>query len=153
MKKLIAITLAMVLVLALGAVSVMAVEPPPGEHFTFNCVTEEDPLLGLGVNEILVPLNGSGMLTFVSGLTFEILDNDMTDGEAIVQIPAGVYDTFDQARGKPGGSLTWGDYHVRATGKPVWDQHNNPLSLPPQYGSWRFTNSGVTCYSFRLYLR
>ena len=146
MKKIVILGIVTALLLTLGAVSVMAVKPPPGEHYTFNCVTEGPPELG----EILVPLNGSGMLTFVPGLTFEILDNDMTDGEAIVQIPNGSYDTFDQARGKPGGSLTWGDYHIRAKGKPVWVQHNDPLSLPP-YGSWLFTNDGVTCYSFRLY--
>jgi hypothetical protein len=147
MKKIVILGIFTVLLLALGAVSVMAVEPPPGEHFTFNCVTEGLP----GPGEILVPLNGSGMLTFVLGSTFEILDNDMTDGEAIVQIPAGLYDTFDQARGKPGFDLFWGNFHARTTGKPVWEQHNDPLSMPAQVGSWPFANNGVTCYSFRLY--
>lgn len=104
-------------------------------------------------NEILVPLNGTGMLGFKSGPDFRILDNDMTDdGQAWVQVPAGLYDTFDQARGKPGGDLFWGNYHARSTGKPVWEQHNDPLDWRTRpSGNWPFTNNGVTCYSFRLY--
>jgi len=106
----------------------------------------------MGLNEILVPLNGSGMLGFVEGSPFQILDNDMTDGQAWVQIPAGLYDTFDQARGKPGGDLYWGNSHARSTGKPVWFQHNDPLNWwTGRVGNWPFTNKGVTCYSFRLY--
>ena len=154
MRKIIVLALvAFVLGIAVSAMTAPPTMPPPGEHFTFNCVTEIDPILEvLGPNEILVPLDGSGYLTFVQGATFEILDNDMVDGgEAVVQIPAGLYDTFDQARGKPGGDLFWGNYHARATGKPVWEQHNDPLNIPAQVGSWPFTNNGVTCYSFRLY--
>jgi len=107
----------------------------------------------MGPNEILVPLNGSGMLGFKAGPDFRILDNDMTnDGQAWVQIPAGLYDTFDQARGKPGGDLKWGDFHARSTGKPVWFQHNDPLDWRTRLsGNWPFINNGVTCYSFRLY--
>jgi len=108
----------------------------------------------MGANEILVPLNGTGMLGFKAGTPFQILDNDMTDGQAWVQVPnTGLYDTYDQARGKPGGNLSWGNFHARSTGKPVWTQHNDPL-FPSQYtpsGNWPFTNNGVTCYSFRLY--
>ncbi|MCK4309459.1 MAG: hypothetical protein KAW42_05750 [Candidatus Atribacteria bacterium] len=153
MKKIVILGMITVLLLALGAVSFMAVvKPPPGEHYTFNCVTKVDPVSGvLGANEILIPLNGSGMLGFKLGPTFEILDNDMTDGQAWVQIPAGSYDTFDQARGKPGGYLFWGNFHARATGKPVWEQHNDPLNWNRTSGNWPFTNNGVTCYSFRLY--
>lgn len=106
----------------------------------------------MGQNEILVPLSGSGMLGFKAGTPFQILDNDMTDGQAWVQIPPALYDTFDQARGKPGGNLYWGNAHVRATGKPVWEQHNDPLDWRTRpSGNWPFTNNGVTCYSFRLY--
>jgi len=108
----------------------------------------------IGLNEILVPLIGSGMLGWKEGADFLILDNDMTDdGQAWVQVPAGSYDTFDQARGKPGGDLTWGNSHARSTGKPVWEQHNNPVNWGTgKIGNWLFTNNGVTCYSFRLYL-
>jgi len=103
-------------------------------------------------NEILVLLNGSGRLGFVEGSPFQILDNDMTDGQAWVQVPVGVYDTYDQARGKPGGELYWGNYHARLTGKPVWTLHNNNLNWwSGRSGNWLFTNNGVTCYSFRLY--
>lgn len=107
----------------------------------------------MGPNEILVPLIGSGMLGFVEGSPFQILDNDMTDdGQAWVQVPAGLYDTFDQARGKPGGDLYWGNFHARSTGKPEWYQHNDPLNWwTGRTGNWSFTNNGVTCYSFRLY--
>ena len=106
----------------------------------------------MGTNEILVPLNGSGMLGFKEGSPFQILDDDMTDGQAWVQVPAGLYDTYDQARGKPGGELFWGNYHARSTGKPAWEQHNDPLNWwTGRQGNWPFTNSGVTCYSFRLY--
>lgn len=151
MKKIVILGIVTVLLLSLGVVSFMTVvKPPPGEHFTFNCVTEEDPVLGLGVNEILVPLNGSGMLGFIVGEPFMIMDNDMTDDDqAWVQIPAGLYDTFDQARGKPGGELYWGNSHARATKKPVWELHNSSWNL--HAGNWPFDNTGVTCYSFRLY--
>ncbi|GAH11107.1 unnamed protein product, partial [marine sediment metagenome] len=45
-----------------------------------------------------------------------------------------------------------GDTHARLTGKPVWDQHNDPLDWRTRLsGNWPFTNNGVTCYSFRLY--
>lgn len=103
-------------------------------------------------NEILVSLVGSGMLGFKAGPTFQVLDNDMTDGQAWVQIPVGLYDTFDQVRGKPGGSLFWGNLHIRGKGKPVWEQHNDPLNWwSGRTGNWLFTNNGITCYSFRLY--
>ncbi len=107
----------------------------------------------MGLNEILVPLNGSGMLGFKAGPTFEILDNDMTDdGQAWVQVPPAFYDTYDQARGKPGGDLFWGNFHARSTGKPQWTQHNDPLDWRTRpSGNWPFINNGVTCYSFRLY--
>jgi len=103
--------------------------------------------------EILVPLIGSGQLGFVDGPDFRILDNDMTDdGYAWVQVPAGLYDTYDQVRGEPGGTLWWGDGHERFKGKPVWYQHNDPLNWGTgQSGNWLFTNTGITCYSFRLY--
>jgi len=103
--------------------------------------------------EILVPLNGSGQLGFVDGPDFRILDNDMTDdGYAWVQVPAGSYDTFDQVRGTPGGNLTWGNFHERLKGKPVWVQHNDPLNWGTgASGHWPFINNGITCYSFRLY--
>lgn len=119
-------------------------------HFSFNCVTEEGE--GLGSNEILVPLDGLGMLGFKAGSTFKVLDNDMTDGQAWVQIPAGLYDTFDQVRGKPGGELFWGNAHARGKGKPEWEQHNDPLDWRTRLsGNWSFTNDGIVCYSFRLY--
>lgn len=107
---------------------------------------------GLKPSEILVPLNGSGMLGWIPGPTFKILDNDMTDGQAWVQVPIGRYITYDQARGKPGGDLFWGNYHARVTKKPVWEQHNGPSGYNfTGTGNWAFTNNGVTCYSFRLY--
>ena len=153
MKKTIAIVIVVVMMaggfsLAMPAMASPPIVPPPGSHFTFNCVTEGP----VGANEILVPLTGSGMLGFTEGSSFLISDNDMTDGQAWVQVPAGVYDTYDQARGKPGGDLTWGNYHARVTGKPVWQQHNVALPIPGWgVGNWPFTNNGVTCYSFRLY--
>ncbi len=157
MKRRALIGLAVVLLLAMAvpAVAGPPTMPPPGDHFTFNTVTEIDPITQvLGPNEILVLLDGSGMLGFVAGSPFQILDNDMTDGWALVQIPPGLYDTWDQARGKPGGELFWGNYHARSTGRPVWERHNDPGPLPiPGWGvgNWLFTNDGVTCYSFRLY--
>jgi len=117
-----------------------------------NTYFDDVNISGLKPTEILVPLNGSGMLGFIAGSPFQILDNDMTDGQAWVQIPAGLYDTYDQARGKPGGDLYWGNYHARSAGKPVWNQHNVALPIPGWgVGNWLFTNNGVTCYSFRLY--
>jgi len=150
-KKIAILGLAVALVLGIGTPVMGAppTMPPPGEHFTFNCVTEGSP----EANEILVPLNGSGKLGFKAGSPFKVLDNDMIDdGQAWVQIPPGLYDTYDQARGKPGGWLFWGNRHVRSTGKPVWEQHNVSLPIPGWgVGNWEFTNGGVTCYSFRLY--
>jgi len=108
---------------------------------------------GLKPGEILVPFSGSGYLGWTPGPTFKILDNDMTDdGQAWVQVPIGRYITYDQARGKPGGELFWGNDHARATKKPVWEQHNGPSGYNfTATGNWAFTNDGVTCYSFRLY--
>ncbi|MBA7530099.1 hypothetical protein ES705_22302 [subsurface metagenome] len=149
MKKIVILGIVTVLLLALSVVSFMqlVIKPPPGEHYTFNCVTEGP----LEPGEILVPFIGLGNLGIIVG-PFMITDSDMTDGQAWIQIPAGSYDTFDQARGKPGGNLTWGNYHARTTRKPVWQQHNDPLNLPSGYvGNWPFDNTGVTCYSFRLY--
>lgn len=107
----------------------------------------------MGLNEILVPLYGSGYLGAVEGSPFQILDNDMTDdGQAWVQIPAGFYDTFDQVRGKPGGHLFFGYDYKRETGKPVWYQHCDSLNWwTGRSGNWEFINEGVTCYSYRLY--
>jgi len=118
-----------------------------------NTYFDDVNVSGLKPGEILVPLNGSGMLGFKEGSPFQILDNDMTDdGQAWVQIPAGLYDTFAQARGKPGGNLTWGQYYDRSTGKPVGNQHNDPLNWwAGRTGNWLFTNDGITCWSFRLY--
>jgi hypothetical protein len=109
-----------------------------------------------GQNEILVPKFGSGWLGCVEGTPFQILDNDMTDdGQAWVQLPAGVYDTYDQARGKPGGFLVYGDKHIRASGKPEWVLHADNLNWNNWggvgWGNWLFTNEGVTCYSYRFY--
>jgi len=148
MKKAIVFGICLAFILSI-TMPLYAIEPPTGDHYTFNTVTEADPLAD---NEILVPLNGSGKLGFIAGADFRILDNDMTDGQAWVQVPAGLYDTFDQARGKPGGDLYWGNYHERLEGKPVWAQHNDPLKWRTgAKGNWLFTNNGITCYSFRLY--
>jgi len=103
-------------------------------------------------NEILIPLYGTGWLGATEGPTFQIIDNDMTDGQAWVQIPAGWYDTFDQARGKPGGNLDYGDHHTRSTGRPIWVLHADDLNWwPGRSGNWIFINNGVTCYSYRFY--
>jgi hypothetical protein len=103
-------------------------------------------------NEILVPFVGTGKLGWVEGSSFQILDNDMTDGQAWVQVPSGLYDTYDQARGKPGGYMYWGNNHARVTKKPVWEQHNDDLNWwEGRTGNWVYTNNKVTCYSFRLY--
>ncbi len=153
MKKIIIGIIVFVVVLAFTLpIYADEVKPPEGDHYTFNAVTELDPLAD---NEILVPLNGTGALGWVVGDTFLILDNDMTDdGLALVQVPAGIYATFDQVRGKPGGNLTWGNYHERFKGKPVWVNHNNPtINWQGGLGSpWAFTNNGITCYTFRLYM-
>ncbi|TRZ54176.1 MAG: DUF1080 domain-containing protein [Dehalococcoidia bacterium] len=124
-----------------------------GSTVYFDNVYVEGPNVKvMGANEILVPVDGYGKLGFKEGSPFQILDNDMTDGQAWVQVPAGFYDTYDQARGKPGGDLFWGNYHARAERKPVWEQHNDPLNWwSGRQGNWKFTNNGVTCYSFRLY--
>ena len=109
-------------------------------------------------NEILVPYDGSGMIGMVEGAEFEITDNDMTDGQAWIQMPAGTYDWWDQARGKPGGSMTWGDLHIRATKKPVWELHpdgpgsaGDDFVVPTDLGNWPYTNDGCTNYALRLY--
>ena len=103
-------------------------------------------------NEILVPLNGSGMLGWKVGPDFRILDNDMTDdGQAWVQVPAGLYHAFDQVRGKQGGSLDFGGLHVRLKGKPVWEQRLTSYNWVGPVGNWPFINDGSTCYSYRAY--
>jgi len=126
----------------------------------FGSVVYFDNVRIMAPSEILVPFVGSGSLGFVAGPDFRIPDNDMTDdGQAWVQVPPYCYDTYDQARGKPGGELHWGNTHVRVTKKPVWEQHNNDLCWgATAKATWPFTNGnqtegipGVTCYSFRMY--
>lgn len=118
-----------------------------------NVIVEGSNVKVAKPNEILVPLNGSGWLGATEGSPFKILDNDMTDdNQAWVQIPSGMYITYDQARGKPGGELTYGDHHVRTTKKPIWDVHVENLNWwPGRSGNWEYINNGVTCYSYRLY--
>ena len=91
-----------------------------------------------GPNEILVPLEtlaGEYNLIIEEGDTFAILDNDMTDGEAKIQIPAGTYGVYDQAGGTPGGEgeVEWVQLesllNIRATKKPVWQQEDD-LVIP-----------------------
>ncbi len=118
-----------------------------------NVIVEGPNVKIFKLNEILVPFERTGMLGWVEGPSFQILDNDMTDdGQAWVQVPFGWYDTYDQARGKPGADMTWGNAHPRVTKKPVWEPHNVNLNWwKGRTGNWAYTNHGVTCYSFRLY--
>jgi len=110
----------------------------------------------IGEGEILVPLIGNGYLGWTVGPEFKITDNNMLDdGHAWVQVPAGFYSTWDQARGTPGGSLYWGNTQNRLIGKPVWIAHNG-AGIDWNSGwignnDWPFSNNGVTNYSFRLY--
>lgn len=120
----------------------------------FDNVIVEGPNVNVArPNEILVPFEGNGYLGWVPGQTFQVIDNDMTDdGQAWVQVPVGCYMTYDQARGKPGGTLLWGNLQSRTTKKPVWIQHNGPSGYCfSNTGNWYFSNYKVTCYSFRLY--
>lgn len=127
-------------------ITTKAEEGTTWDHFRFLAGQIVKP------HEILVPFEGSGKLGFKEGEPFKVLDNDMTDGQAWVQVPAGTFVTYDQARGKPGGDMFWGNNHNRVTKKPVWEKHNDPLVWNVgQSGNWGYTNNGVTCYSFRLY--
>lgn len=83
-------------------------------------------------NEILVDFNGTVLgLMYISGETFAILDHDagVVDGDAaVLQLPlSAIYDVYCSMRGRPGGVIHWGCYHVRyevPSGKPTWHQHS-----------------------------
>jgi hypothetical protein len=105
-------------------------------------------------HEILVPLSGATTIGINEG-DYMVADNDATDGDGAMQVPAGSYDTFDQARGKPGGEVTFGDLHQRLKKKPVWVKHNGgrypTLIISGNVGPWVYDNAGCTNYAFRMY--
>jgi hypothetical protein len=107
-------------------------------------------------HEILVPLVGITSIGIQVG-EYMVADNDATDGPGWIQLPAGNYDTYDQARGKPGGEVTWGDLHTRLTKKPVWIKHNGDggvygtLVISGSHGPWVYDNDGCTNYALRFY--
>ena len=89
-------------------------------------------VMGVDPNQILIPLNGTGGVTWTFGDDFRIVDNDanVNDGDAaIVQFPWGMngYSWWLSARGKPGlmgvSNFIIPDGHAqqfRSTGSPTW---------------------------------
>ncbi|MFN4149320.1 MAG: hypothetical protein ACK4IX_00100 [Candidatus Sericytochromatia bacterium] len=70
-------------------------------------------------DSVKIPANGNFTMTIQSGNNFQIIDNDATDGSAIIQLPSGNFEGFTtvikDSSGKQTGSITIEDelYYVK----------------------------------------
>ena len=60
--------------------------------------------IGGDKNSIQIPENGSFSITFQAGTTFQTIDNDARDGQAVIQMPTSVMEGFLRVSGKAGDS-------------------------------------------------
>ena len=125
MNKLIAVALAMVVVLTLGASPVFAgignEIPDKGQHYNLNIIGvphgKKADMTGSNRHTIFVPLGKNGdakscKISVVRNVAnpdqFQVLDGNATDGEATIAVPYenyGIlsYNVYATALGKPGG--------------------------------------------------
>jgi len=131
MKRLLAVVLATVVVLSLGATVALAAKPgstdttyngngaPSGAHFNLNLIgvpKDKTADMNEGGSRIFVKLEGNTKILLTEGDSFLVLDPNGTDGEASFQLPnpdpegdgTTVYSVYARALGKPGadGSIT-----------------------------------------------
>ena len=136
MKKLVVVTLALVMVLALGVTPVIAAQDvtgngaPSGQHYNLNIIGVQNPktadMDGSNGHVIFVPLVGKAKIELMKapeGESFAVLDANGTDGPAIFQLPdpglvpylvgdtegkdtISDYSVFVRPLGKPGGWAT-----------------------------------------------
>jgi hypothetical protein len=121
MKKLIAVVLALVMVVSVGAVAFAGTNgngAPSGQHFNLNIIgVDKDKSMGVidSGHSIFVELYSSkqgrvGIETDImlrAGTDFQVLDKNGTDGEASFQMPTDVateYTVWARALGKPNGT-------------------------------------------------
>ena len=71
---------------------------PSGSSQQLNFITESEG--SASSNTILMPDNGQFQVTFQSGSTFSVIDNDARDGSATVQMPTGVLDGYLRLEGQ-----------------------------------------------------
>jgi hypothetical protein len=133
MKRLLAVVLAVVVVLSLGATVALAAKPgstdtsykgngaPSGAHFNLNLIgvpKEKTADMNEGGSRIFVKLEGNTKILLTEGDSFLVLDPNGTDGEASFQLPnpdpdntgTTLYSVYVRALGKPGGTgdiTTW----------------------------------------------
>lgn len=130
MKKLIAVALAMVIALPLGASPVFAgignEIPDKGQHYNLNIIGvphgKKADMTGSNRHTIFVPLGKNGDIksckisvirNVASPDQFQVLDGNATDGEAVIAVPFEDYGTlsynvYATALGKPGGQADVG---------------------------------------------
>lgn len=173
MKKLIAITLAVVLLATLGGVALAGNGngAPSGPHYNLNIIgakfDKNEDFDGGNGHRIFVDLNGPTKIMLAEG-PFAVLDANGTDGTAEFQLPnpdpentgTSEYSVFARALGKPGGKadMTTGAYEwIDLNGDGIVDPGELfvrmsviTLKLNRTNGKQSFTN--VTKYLLYIYV-
>jgi hypothetical protein len=133
--------------------------PPNGHHEEISFSTQPNVPHSIQINEM-----GALKLRFVSGPHFQIIDGDGRDGQATIQVPNGVMDTYFRAvEGAPGGTVEISDplyYSKSRLGKDpkTWFRlGKRPFPMPEKWLSangkdWVLTmsNQGVNGFQMRL---
>ncbi len=127
-------------------------------------------------NIVKIPVSGTFKIIFETGSTFQYIDSDATDGEAIIQIPSGFFDGYMRVirdihdrTGTPQITIEDSLYYIKqdiidlnTNGKNTVDSwyHLGKRALPI-FPNWynndgtkyilNFTNSGVKDLAFRWY--
>ena len=156
MKKIIAVTLAVVMVLTFSSTVVLAAKKdvtgngcPSGSHYNLNIIgvpkQKNADMTGNNGHRIFVPLTGKANISLKEG-DFQVLDANGTDGKASFQLPnpdpdndgTTVYSVYARALGKPGGSSKTTPYVTDADGTTWYSTES--MVLVRGTGKSRFEN-------------
>jgi hypothetical protein len=130
-----------------------------GIHLDFRAQTAGAPASG----KISYVDGAPFTVRFVDGARFEVIDADARDGEAVVQLPAGIYDGYMGTSGKPDGQLGIEDpiYRLSDTwfstgGKRDWAHlglRRMPLAASYGLGDYRLTldPQGISQFTARWF--
>lgn len=130
-----------------------------GIHLDFRAQTAGTPASG----KISYVDGAPFTVRFVEGARFEVVDADARDGEAVVQLPAGIYDGYMGTSGKPDGELGIEDpiYRLSDTwfstgGKRDWAHlglRRMPLTASYGLGDYRLTldPQGISQFTARWF--
>ena len=155
MKKIIAVALAVVMVLASGSTVALAANNetgngcPSGPHYNLNIIgvpkQKNADMTGNNGHRIFVPLTGKANILLQEG-DFQVLDANGTDGKASFQLPnpdpendgITLYSVYARALGKPGGSSKTTPYITDANGTTWYSTES--MILVRGTGKSKFTN-------------